>query len=941
MTRPDSTSNPDTPFGQSSFGSFRRESESDVFGEATIGPGSNVRSSAASMSDRQPATRENSRTVLDAQPMAPSTSYPGGLKFQASDELGRGGWGIVQRARDQTLDREVAIKRIIGETHDQELRDQFLHEAQITGRLQHPGVVPVHELGQEQTGEMFYVMKLLEGDTLRAHIRATHQHWSGLPRRSQPMLDELLAPLLERFIDICNTIAYAHQKGVIHRDLKPANIMVGEFGETIVLDWGLAKTIDDAPEDCSETLRHGFGASETTSDQETRRRSERHGVVIGTPAYMSPEQAQGRTPQLDHRSDIFSLGVILYEILSGQHPHKGLKTDEVLERAKAAEFESLKHFRPGLSPAMVAVVEKSMALQPRDRYDSALDLANDVRHWMLGEPVSVHPGTLLERCGRWGRRHRTLAAAILSSAAILLVSASAFSLIIHKAHRAERKARQAAEVANRSALKRLIEARDATDTWLLDLSGTLQFYPGLQSERDKLIQKAIDQYATLAAQQSLHQTMRSTEPLEKIERGKCYLRLGDLYRLTGNVDLARSNYDAAHQVLMSINLAEEPPQHSEPQVNLVSANFGDARMDAEPVDLQQQIQLELAQCVIGRILSGGNWSSDASARQQLLHANQSLATLLPRVTSTTNATTIQMRAASAKLRLDLAMAGQSDRSAADRIESAKSAVDWAAWLVSRRGTSQDQTYQITAFESLATLYDETGATTESLRVWSELSNLLDQQKSEDTVPLINVLQSSAHAKIQFAKQSLRIGDRASAITGYRQAIEDLNEAWQSADPDDFYRTNLATAEFNLAEVYAADPEQKATAQSLLQRSSQTYQELLRQQPTVDVLHRLTEANASLADITRGTDEEASHLDDAIAGFELLDDHAELTQQERLRWLSLLVRRLNLRANGQTADNPYKLLHLIGELTDTLGNQAIPQDLQSEIEALQKEPAQPQ
>ncbi|MCC9599370.1 serine/threonine protein kinase [Stieleria sp. JC731] len=930
MTHSDQPSSRGTEHGHSPIRSFRRDQDDDVFGEATIGPGSNSRSGSVSGTGAMPSTKAQSVTRRDESTMLEGQFRADLTRFETTDELGRGGWGIVQRARDQVLEREVAIKRIIGESTNEDLREQFLHEARITGRLQHPGVVPVHELGQENSGEFFYVMKLLEGETLRAQIRHAHQQWNAQAKQNRLPIDAVITPLLERFVDICNTVAYAHQQGILHRDLKPANVMIGEFGETIVLDWGLAKTIDEEPEDCGETLRHGFGMPTESNDNVSKRRSERNGVVIGTPAYMSPEQAQGRTGQLDHRSDIFSLGVILYEILSGQHPHAGLKTDEVLQRACAAEYESLKQCRPELSPSLIAIVEKAMSLLPRDRYGSALDLSEDVRHWLHGEPVSVHPGSLFERGGRWVRRHRTLATGILSSAAILLVSASVFSVIIHSAHRAEHQARKLAELANRSALKRLIEARDAADTWLLELSGTLQFYPGLESERNRLIEKAVGQYSELAAQQSFEQTMRSTEPLEKMEQGKCYLRLGDLHRLAGRGDLALENYGSAQALFQSVasDIPKEASSHAGLDVNLVSASGGTSEAENH---LANDLKIELANCRIGKILS--DQEIDAVNIREI---DQALEPLLPKISSSSNLLPFQFKAASAKLRLDLSLAGRQTSTDANRLQHAKSAVDWATWLSKRRGTSQDLTHEINATEQLARLYEQVQAPNEAMRTWTDLAELIEQRLTEESLPSVSLLQSVAHAKIRRAKLAFALGDREAAASDYRSAIMQLNQAWQQSDSDDFYRTNLATAEFNLAKVYAGDPQQVAAARQLLLRSTKTYQELLQQRPTVEVLQRLTDANVSLAELTQGDEDEASNLDNALLGFELLDDHAGLDRQSSLQWLGIIVRRLKLSGDGHVEHNRQNLLDQAKELVDRLGSQEIPKGLQSELKALQSQ-----
>ena len=265
-------------------------------------------------------------------------------------ELGRGGWGVVQRALDRQLQREVAVKRISspGKIRSVE-REQFLHEARITSGLQHPGVVPVHELVADEGGDTYYVMKLLEGDTLRHHIRLAHAH-APSEGWSRHELLESITPLLLRFIDVCNAVAYAHRCGIIHRDLKPTNVMAGGFGETIVVDWGLARYVDDKGDET--TLQGPAKQSEQSGSHRSSLPMESEGSVIGTPTYMAPEQARGELASLGSHSDIYSLGVILYEIVAANHPHKGMKIKTVLRRAREGVFTPLCETQPCVPKAL-------------------------------------------------------------------------------------------------------------------------------------------------------------------------------------------------------------------------------------------------------------------------------------------------------------------------------------------------------------------------------------------------------------------------------------------------------------------------------------------------------------------------------------------------------------------------------------------------------------
>ena len=228
--------------------------------------------------------------------------------------------GEVWRCHDATIGREVALKRLVAERHFG--AERFLCEAQITGQLEHPGIVPVHDLGFDDNGQPFYIMKMVRGGTLKAAIDAFHNP-SESSGQSKPREVERVQ-LLKIFLDICNAVAYAHSRGVIHRDLKPDNVMLGEYGETVLLDWGLAKVSGQAEQpsgslsSCSPTVSGNSAQTE-------------NGSVIGSPLYMPPEMAEGRLTEIDQRTDVYLLGSTLYEMLTGRPPRQGSSRQEILE----------------------------------------------------------------------------------------------------------------------------------------------------------------------------------------------------------------------------------------------------------------------------------------------------------------------------------------------------------------------------------------------------------------------------------------------------------------------------------------------------------------------------------------------------------------------------------------------------------------------------------
>jgi ABC-type multidrug transport system ATPase subunit len=327
------------------------------------------------------AAGEKTTPVAGQPPAGAAVGTPtsAGLRFRLLREHARGGLGQVSVALDEEFRREVAVKEIQERfADDPESRSRFLLEAEITGRLEHPGIVPVYGLGTREDGRPFYAMRLIRGVDLQAAIGAFHGA-GGAGAADQHDLE--FRRLLRRFLDACNAVAYAHSRGVLHRDLKPANVMLGEYGETLVVDWGLAKLID-RPE--------GGGGSEATLPALAAGAQTVAGRAIGTPAFMSPEQAAGRLEQLGPATDVYSLGATLYCLLTGRPPFEG-GTAEVLGKVQRGDFLGPRALNPTVSPALEAVCLKAMALRPEQRYPSVKALSEDVENWLADRPVSPWP----------------------------------------------------------------------------------------------------------------------------------------------------------------------------------------------------------------------------------------------------------------------------------------------------------------------------------------------------------------------------------------------------------------------------------------------------------------------------------------------------------------------------------------------------------------------
>jgi tetratricopeptide (TPR) repeat protein len=363
-------------------------------------------------------------------------------------------------ALDTELNRDVALKEIQDRFADEpRYRSRFEFEAEVTGGLEHPGIVPVYGLGHTPDGRPFYAMRFIKGNSLKDAIRRFHEAEQE-PRRISGQSTLELRNLLGRFMDVCDAVAYAHSRGVLHRDLKPGNIMLGKYGETLVVDWGLAKALD-RPETEPETERSELPlkpASGSALDPSLA------GSAVGTPAYMSPEQVDGRAGKLGVRSDVYCLGATLYHLLTGHAPCPGDEIGEIYQRILAGRIPRPRSINPGLSPALEAICLKSLSLRPQDRYDSAEALRSDVERWLADEPVSAWREPFSIRARRWARRNRTpvtgavtaLLAGLVCLAGVAVLQARSNALL-----------RAANEIKDR-ALAAQTEAQNATETALAE-----------------------------------------------------------------------------------------------------------------------------------------------------------------------------------------------------------------------------------------------------------------------------------------------------------------------------------------------------------------------------------------------------------------------------------------------------------------------------------------
>jgi tRNA A-37 threonylcarbamoyl transferase component Bud32/tetratricopeptide (TPR) repeat protein len=367
-----------------------------------------------------------------------------GGRYRVSCFHDRGGQAVIFAAEDTELRRTVALKWMADlSAVDPAERYRFVREAELMARLEHPGVVPVYGLCEDEEGRPYYAMRMIQGSNLGDVAKAFHARKKDMPPAERNLE---FRRLLRHFSTVCTTIAYAHARGVIHRDIKPSNIRIGPFDETIVLDWGLAKELGAKKTESSESS--AASASDGYHPEQTY-----PGTVMGSPAYMSPEQAAGDTENLGPPTDIYGLGATLYVILTGQAPFQGTTLAEVLDKVKRGDFPWPRSTSADVPKALEAVCLKAMALHPADRYADARSFAADIEQWLADEPVAAYREPFHVRARRWLSRHRTLATTAVVAALAVLTASAGFNFVLDKKNRELATARATEEAAKVRALE--------------------------------------------------------------------------------------------------------------------------------------------------------------------------------------------------------------------------------------------------------------------------------------------------------------------------------------------------------------------------------------------------------------------------------------------------------------------------------------------------------
>jgi serine/threonine-protein kinase len=486
-----------------------------------------------------PAGRQENEVATMSWTVGAATSA--GQRFRVLRFHKRGGLGEVFVAYDRELNREVALKEIQrSHANNPESQSRFTLEAEITGGLEHPGIVPVYGLGHYGDGRPFYAMRFIRGENLKTAIEDFHQR-STSRTASENSLE--FRQLLRRFLDVCRAIEYAHSRGVLHRDIKPGNIMLGKYGETLVVDWGLARASGrdekhrGTPEETTLVPRLSGSASEKTAI----------GQAMGTPAFMSPEQAEGRWEELGPATDVYGLGATLYVLLTGQTPFRGDRSD-VLRAVCQGEFPPPRRVRPEVPRALEAVCRKAMALEPAQRYESAAELADDVERWLADEPVRAYREPWMQSARRWMRRHRLIVASVAALLATSFVAlAIGYVLVSHQRNLAQEQRNLAIENAamTREVIQKFV-ITIADDRWAQD--------PQSESLRIEMVDQAVRFYHQQLEEQPRNAAFR-------FEAALALRRSANLYRMVNRFDQAQPLYRESATLMEGI-LREHPQDES-------------------------------------------------------------------------------------------------------------------------------------------------------------------------------------------------------------------------------------------------------------------------------------------------------------------------------------------------------------------------------------------
>jgi serine/threonine protein kinase len=656
-----------------------------------------MRRNAAATLAAPPALREEIDSAANDEskipPFVEATAEPRPMipGYEIHGELARGGMGAILLGRDTSLGRDLALKVLLTKVRDHpEVVRRFIEEAQITGQLQHPGIVPVHELGRAPDGRPYFSMKLIKGRTLAKLLKDRSNPGHELPR------------FVKIFEQVAQTVAYAHARGVIHRDLKPLNIMVGKFGEVQVMDWGLAKVVGASH---TETLLYtARTAMPSPSESPADSHQTQAGTVLGTPAYMSPEQARGDVEQLDERGDVFALGSILCEILTGRAAYVGLEVHAVIEMARKGELnDALAALdRCGAEPDLIALAKKCLMVNPFDRPSDAGMVAKSVSEHLTGVQERLRQ-TEMEKSAaearavearatlKAERRARQLA---LSLTAVMLVGLAGLGWFYWQGEQ-QRKRAEASERSAQQSLKEAhqnfdlaLEANDATMKVVVEMDK----FKNLNEVQKHLLSAAIPIFEQLGKQ-------HSADPKLEQSRGLVCRRLGDWRERAGDNNGAIAAFEQMRNIFAE--LRDRDPANPSHRQHLATAYASLGRMRRKLNQRTEAVE-DYRQALVLQDQLAAEMPDNAGLRLELADAHAYLGVLRADLGQPTTAEAEFRHALS--IREQLALSHPKEE--IFRQERAKGLIFLAWFLANQDQTSEAETKFRQALELRAELADE-------------------------------------------------------------------------------------------------------------------------------------------------------------------------------------------------------------------------------------------
>lgn len=825
----------------------------------------NVQSSVAALGAREAigrllevdldqSVRSSLRSLLGAA-SGGGGSREAGAADQAGFEAGRyrilrehaqGGLGKVFVARDEQLGREVALKEIQAElAHNADLRARFVMEAEITGGLEHPGIVPVYGLGYYADGRPFYAMRFVRGESLGEAIRRLHASDSRSPHERAFLLRQLLT----RFVAVCNAVAYAHSRGVIHRDIKPDNILLGPYGETLLVDWGLAKLVvsDSGTLAAAQKAEQGREARECPEPLGVRVdvAATALGAMVGTPAYMSPEQAAGLVDQLGPATDIYSLGATLYVLLTGRIPFE--ESDNIRRDIVRGSFPQPRKVRAQVPAALEAICLKAMALEPAQRYASARDMADDLEAWLGDEPVRAWREPLAVRAGRWMRRHRTLLTASVATLLVALVSLAVGIVLLSASHDREVRAKMAAEKNRQEATENYRTALGLVHRFCVKVSQDPRLREhGLDALRRELLEEAMNVYGRFLQNKPDESILRAEWAYTHVRKAEIVSDIGSPREAISLLETARE----VHETLL-----RDHPEEKEYHLKLVKI----------------YLNLGVLYQVVGRL---------QNARAALQTAQRLADEMVRKYPGESSARVERGNIFANLARLAL------DEQRPDEAEASLQAA-LATYRELARESPDSSDYQLhlaRTLNSLAILWNQTSRHEEALKAFEASQVILERllrQSPEDPES-----QRELAASLTGLGNACRFvaARRHEAPAAYRRAIEVLQRLVETSFGVAQYRNDLATAHANLAALLAVEGK-LVEAESQYEAARAIWQQLAHRHADVpDYRNALARCLANLAPIVgarRPTTEQAERLYDEVVRIrrELVSKHGEVVDYQ--------------------------------------------------------------